>query len=527
MIIDKVSIKQFRGIKEAEFSLGEHVTLIAGQNGTQKSTLLGILSQTFTIPSKDHPFSLEKPLSGGNYRSSFSEKFRLSPDKDKPGEHEWTLYFKKDVVTQELDEGDSFTVESIPRGDKIRFWKKGSREAGDGYVNIPVIYLSLKRLIPIAEAGQFKETDIVLSDEEKNWFSSFYNKILITNENISEFDYLETNNKNTLGVSTALYDWHSNSSGQDNVGKILLAVLSFMRLKKKYPKEYKGGILAIDELDATLYPGSQIKLMSFLSKFCSDAKIQIVATTHSSELIKKAFELKSNPKRKKQYSIVFLQRFDGEVDISSTVSYQDIINNLQVSLGVKIRKKAVPVYVEDNEAKHFLRSLIGNKFVNIEILDISLGCGNYINLAKNKVHSFIYPNSIVVLDGDASDKLLKSRLKNFILLPGKEDESPEILIARYLNELSDRSPFWKKKTTSYSKQVCFSNYTLNEIEKDRDNAKKWYNEQLDSGVWGRGAALVYRHLIETLPEEKLRFINDFERVYDASIIEFGARVVLD
>ncbi|TOD07132.1 9-O-acetyl-N-acetylneuraminate esterase, partial [Vibrio parahaemolyticus] len=62
MIINKVHIEKFRGFENVDFSLGEHVTLIAGQNGTQKSTLLGILSQTFTIPRKDHPFSNEKPL---------------------------------------------------------------------------------------------------------------------------------------------------------------------------------------------------------------------------------------------------------------------------------------------------------------------------------------------------------------------------------------------------------------------------------------------------------------------------------
>ena len=54
MIIDKVEINKFRGFKSVEFSLGEYVTLIAGQNGTQKSTLLGILTQTFTTVSYTH-----------------------------------------------------------------------------------------------------------------------------------------------------------------------------------------------------------------------------------------------------------------------------------------------------------------------------------------------------------------------------------------------------------------------------------------------------------------------------------------
>lgn len=90
VIIKKAFIEKFRGFKQVGFSLGEQITLIAGQNGTQKSTLLGILSQTFTIPPKDHVFSGQKPLSGDSYRSTFSSKFRLSNERDLPGEHEWS-----------------------------------------------------------------------------------------------------------------------------------------------------------------------------------------------------------------------------------------------------------------------------------------------------------------------------------------------------------------------------------------------------------------------------------------------------
>ena len=89
-------------------------------------------------------------------------------------------------------------------------------------------------------------------------------------------DLLSSDQKQTLGITTDSYDWESNSSGQDNIGKILLAVLSFKRLKKQYKEEYKGGILAIDEIDATLFPGSQEELIKALSYFCSKYEIQVI-----------------------------------------------------------------------------------------------------------------------------------------------------------------------------------------------------------------------------------------------------------
>src|SRR5690554_1750429 len=240
MIVDRVSIEKFRGFKKQIFSLGKRVTFIAGQNGTQKSTLLGILTQTFTIPT-DHPFTKEKPLSGGTFRSSFRDKFKLSPALDLPGEHEWSLFFYNKELHPDLDNQGGFTVESIPRssekGEVVRFWQKGKRNKGSGYVNLPVIYLSLKRLIPIAEAGSLKEKNINLTTSENTWFSENYNKILISRDNVSELNYLTNAQKTIFGVTSDNYDWHSNSAGQDNLSRILLAVLSFKRLKDKYPNE--------------------------------------------------------------------------------------------------------------------------------------------------------------------------------------------------------------------------------------------------------------------------------------------------
>lgn len=75
MLITKVHIKKFRGFHGQTFEVGSMLTAIAGQNGTQKSTLLGMITQTFTLGS-DNPMSKEHPLCGGSYRSAFSEKFR-------------------------------------------------------------------------------------------------------------------------------------------------------------------------------------------------------------------------------------------------------------------------------------------------------------------------------------------------------------------------------------------------------------------------------------------------------------------
>lgn len=79
-MINKVHIERFRGFHNVEFELGSHLTIIAGQNGTQKTVLLGIITQPFSISDIDSPMKNEAPLCGGNYKSQFSDKFKFSPN---------------------------------------------------------------------------------------------------------------------------------------------------------------------------------------------------------------------------------------------------------------------------------------------------------------------------------------------------------------------------------------------------------------------------------------------------------------
>lgn len=276
MIIKKVHIAKFRGFKDVEFEMGDQITVIAGQNGTQKTTLLGILSQTFSLRGHETMASA-KPLCGGNYHSGFADKFKLSKTYDVANSHEWTLFLHNSE--------EPYIIKSIARdkasGD-IRFWKKGDKRKGSGYIQLPVIYLSLKRLFPIGEDDKIQQSqNIELNADEIKIYQELHNEILISLDNIIKADYLESPNKNTLGVNTDYYDWVQNSAGQDNIGKIILAILSFRRLKNDFPNDYKGGIFVIDEIDATMYPASQNKLIEVLRKYSSKLSVQIIFTTHS------------------------------------------------------------------------------------------------------------------------------------------------------------------------------------------------------------------------------------------------------
>ena len=500
MNIKKIHIKKFRGFRDISFNLGSCLTAIAGQNGTQKTTILGLLTQPFTITDDTNPIKNEKPLTGGNFKSAFSEKFKLS-ELDKPGSHEWTLYTD--------NSNEPFTLVSIPRDKKentIRFWRKGTKEKGSGYLQLPVIFLSLNRLIPIGEDNDIDIGSIHLTSEEMDFCIKYHKKILLLQDNIEKAEYLESKIKNTIGVNTQDYDWKQNSAGQDNIGKILLAILSFKRLKEKYPEYYKGGILSIDELEATLYPASQEKLVEFLSEQATLLNLQIFFTTHSLEILKK-LEINSSPKNK----IIFFKKVNNNFIPYDDYTYEDIVDILTVTSSIKAKSKKIKVFCEDEEARIFVKQILGTKITkHLEFNKLNLGGQEYISLVKRKIPSFNFPNSLIILDGDMKPKIPK-RLQHVLSLPS--NLSPEKTLANFLNSLEDTNALWESIGTHYTKQVCFRNYILEEILEDRTKAKKWFNEQKNK-YWGRNAHKVINPWIKQNEKEIKEFNKRFIKSYN-------------
>lgn len=486
MKITKISIKKFRGFKDVECELGSHVTVITGRNGTQKSTLLGMLSQTFTLK-MGNPMRDEKPLSGGNYISSFKEKFRLSAQFDKPGTHEWTLHF---------DKREPFTIESMQRSAEdptLRFWQKGKRGKGDGYIDYPVIFLSLQRLIPIAESGAAVNKAQVLTEEEKKFFYETKTEILTTvNEKEQDVKAIGGTSKNTLGYDTDVYDWEQNSAGQDNLGKIIASIISFQRLQKKFsPKKgqkgwYEGGLLVIDELDATMHPSSQEKLFDFLFKQAAKLSLQVIFTTHSLSLMRyvcsKVLLLQAKEEQKNQIKIAVLEKVDGFIKIKNGDNFNFVKNNLQILQDAPKALK-LKAYTEDPETKAFASNLLQKTGVELCFEPSTMSCSTYLTLVENKISSFISKDVVLILDGDVrkNKTTLKKvqKIVNIFLLPGTE--SPERELAHFLYSLSDADELWEKINSGYSKSVCFKNFPLHKIDATGDDgrksAKAWFNEQ--------------------------------------------------
>lgn len=338
-IIEKIYIKKFRGFEDVTINFNRPVNAIIGRNGTLKTTLLGMLAHPFSL--ETGAMSEEEPLIGGKkFNSPMSDKFKFSEVFDIPGEHEWSLSINKNVYEKEV-----YTCVSEQRTDnkKIRFWSTEGREKGMNYIQCPVIYLSMKRLLPVGEEKRLKVSASSLTEEEKKFYIELHNKILISTEHINDVSSVDSVNKHSLGPVTDKSDAWTISAGQDNVGRILLAVLSMKRLQEKYKDEYKGGVICIDEVESTLYPAAQEKLLEFMFESAHKYKLQYFFTTHSMTVI--------NYLKTGQYSgremIAYLQKVGGKIKVTENPTLRDIENNLNVAAG----RKGKSVNINANFAK--------------------------------------------------------------------------------------------------------------------------------------------------------------------------------
>lgn len=499
MIIKSVEIEKFRAFNQVSFCLGKRITAISGRNATQKTTLLGLISQPFTI-SKEHPMYGCKTIDGYNFRSQFFEKFKLSPEHDVIGQHKWKLNLHKNVSKKEY-----YSVESIPRKQAghpttLRFWNSESRKKGQGYIQLPVYFLSLSRLFPIGESGKTESVSLELTQEEINYCIKNYRTILCI-QHMTGTPSVElekgTASKVFSGVSDDVHDILTNSAGEGNVMRIILAVLSFRRLKEQYSRDYKGGILLIDEIDATLYGFAQMKLIEYLWKASNDYNIQIVFTTHSPIILKSVNKLQRAERNKKginlplyayDSSIVYLEpNYDEEgirtimpKNIETSDELNRILNDINLSLSSGNSK--INIYCEDTRAISFLQYVL-LKYLNINpdmymsFVDINLGWTNYVQLVEKGVPEF--KNNVIVLDGDVPDKPEYHNKAKVILDSGNFIFLPLVIEKGMFSLLKKHEAFTKFSNTlsrnpNFNYDICFNDWPLEIGDYSTLDFKKWY-----------------------------------------------------
>jgi AAA15 family ATPase/GTPase len=444
-LLKKLSFRKFRALKNLEIEFGTHVTVICGKNGTSKSSILGIAAQIFSFEKdyvKDEELKFQT-ITGAKFKSLPNEHFRFSDQYDIPGSLDVAVEvydgYSEANATAELE----LSNRRLASGRNVArpvVRKNTSVTNGNQSRNFthPVIFLSLQRLLPIA-SRDYRVCDFDYLSENKSEFIHLNNELL----NKASASATGTSGSiNSAVAHDASYDQDSVSAGEDNAGQIVLALMSFRKLKEEY-SDYKGGLLLIDEADAGLFPAAQTKLLEILERECSELNLQVVMTSHSPSLIERTYELSQKYRRK--FKTVYLSDTFGSVQAMHDFSWSDIYSDLStttVSSSDDVMLPRINVYFEDKEGADLFNTLLlrspFKKFTH-PFPDLSLGCTNYIQLVKKCIPEFSI-KSIIVLDGDVKGT---EKLRSIVLLPG--ELPPDQLIFEFLYNLPAEDEIWLNK----------------------------------------------------------------------------------
>lgn len=471
-MIKKINFTHYRKLKNIEIAFSNGVNIISGTNGTCKTSILHLISNSFKEPSKDKFMTpirvLNNCINPKIETLTKGDKKYANPAIGTTG----TLY--------ETEYMDGTRLEFRRKNDKIleqnkkrfRIIPKYHTGLNEKLPDVPVIYLGLSRLISSGEIDDenFTKKRDCLPKEYHTEIANLYNELTKQEIDIDSYKVMQFEKIKTRADFSTLQegiDSNTISDGQDNIHTILTALVSLKYYNEKTGKET---ILLIDEADSTLHPDLQLKLLKLFKKYSNKYKIQIVFTTHSLDFLEEGI-------KKEEYNVIYL---DDDIEKVKVLKDEKLdIYNIKARLYSKsmedmLRDKYIPVYTEDKEARLFLEMILDfyadkdedfSKVRNYFYLaDSYLGADNLCKLFKDKVCQKQFINCIGVVDGD---KLLdkKDINNNLLKLPGAT--SVEKLVFEFSKKIFDEAieEFWDNDNV-YDKgftRVYYRDHILEDI----------------------------------------------------------------
>lgn len=450
-MIKNINIIQYRKLKDLNLNFSKNVNAISGTNGTCKTSLLHLLGNSLQAPTKTCSWITdEKCLPVIKAVNNV-----MNPKVESLTRGDQTYNDPAHGVKGPLFSVDYYGAESLNfrrhnSSQTTRYAVKPKYQHGtkDSLPHCPVIYLGLSRLVPFGEFNNDealstikKKLPQIYQDEITQVYKKFTNYEISFNatKQMGDIKIRSEFSSNIEGI-----DSNTISAGEDNLSIILTALISLKYYYNSISSTNEvESVLLIDEIDATLHPAFQIKLLNLFREMSESYKIQIIFTTHSMTLLEEMLVKKDN----------LLYLID---NITSVFPMEDpdiykIKMHLQSLTQENIYEdKIIPLFTEDDEARCLLDMLFNYyqkthaEFGSVrglfhEVLT-NISAENLTGIFTDDKLLHTTMRSICVLDGDHN-----SDITNFIVaLPGKA--APETVLLNYVEKLyNDDDPFWKNR----------------------------------------------------------------------------------
>lgn len=497
-IINAIQIDNFRKIKQIDpEKFAKRINVISGHNGVGKSSIMSLIASCCGTN--------DARINGTKFQPEFNDYFTVD-EHENYKDYLLFLDFIMNVNDSELEYGDhefefakriSFKddtntgrgIRPIPRGsmpfnkkyntiaeavDETKYVSNGT-ETTSSRVKIPTIYVSMSRMMPTGETkvtvNKIAQRNKIIKNKLNDVYKKYYEMVLpnsFDEQNLSpETMIKESTNKERLFLPLSDANALTQSVGQDNLGSIISAIVDFYYLKKT-SNDYYGGILCIDELDASLHPNAQKNLFLLLDKVSQELDLQIFVTSHSLTILKEI--IKYQQQDEDNYKLIY---FIGTKTpyISSQSSYRALKADLFQEQSYK--QLNVNVYFEDDEsmkmfnllklaAKELLDDQLYSSLPNLNLIPIALGSENLFKLPELDSH---FKRCLIILDADSQYKRRikieeylkdpnniknnltpkKVKFNNIKFLPGclSPEEYLYLIIREYAMNDTDHLKFWR------------------------------------------------------------------------------------
>lgn len=486
-----IHIDSFRKFSDQSLDLGSYITVIAGKNGTMKSSLMGLCIHIFE--------SEETDIYKNTLNTKLSDVFKLSLEKD-------TERYAYDIKVIDVNDHKIKQPARIYPGiekdgikTRHRVTLSASNQRGDTRFNLPVSYLNLKRLFPQVLMEKIKDTDqpTNLSQKDLDFISDFFEKTLYRTDFNNPTPFASSLNesklvKNSFGPSkNSVYDSDSISSGEDNLGIIASQLLSLHKIfsdnQATNNTNSLTGILAIDEYEATLHASTTFALFDYLYNWARQNHTQIILTTHSTVLLEYIYQNYQSKLDNEQINVNVIKSLysNDSFLIQKNPPFSEIQEEITLKKDQPTPLRKINVLLEDKMATMALKKLVKKKYLDCIQMDYNVNNEDsdgtdYImlsKLAKNYPALLENYHAFVVLDGEADFKKLKlTETKNCIQFPSifrNEEENgfpfEKEIVHFALTQPADSILF--SKHLQYSKEAFISKTVKNGIRSDLEEAR--------------------------------------------------------
>lgn len=436
------NIENFRNFRDTSFDLGRKITVISGQNGVGKSNILSLIASSSGVSTKS--------ILGSNFQPEFTKFFNIDANENYKDYKLFLNYVEDDgklALTKRLSFKDDTKVgrgiRTIPRTTNVGQDNCTIKEAeekakvnygvgGAGRVKIPTIYLSLSRLYPLGEKTEsvkvtkISKKNIFYQKRADEKYREWYNYVVpnaIANE--SSLSIVEKNacSRASLHMDIINTPTLSQSIGQDNIGNIVSALVDIFVLSVQ--EGYTGALLCIDEIDVSLHPDTQIRLLDLFDKLADELSIQFVVSTHSLTVLKEI--IKKENKNDGDYKVVYIKNSMAPY-ITDCHSYELLKADMFGS--IQFDKPKVRVYFEDSVGKELFR-LLFKAFRNV------------VNEIGEQTENPCLRNSGDVQDfSEINDRV--NGLRNMASFEDKINQIPTILGCEELIKICDADSYFKR-----------------------------------------------------------------------------------